>query len=890
MVNYGVFNMKLKECRDRAVLSTGFIVCSLLLVVFWHNQYSAEKALYCSNKVGELATSYKVITDSYLRASRIIFSEIVSLPDFLPLYEHANSSDSQVQQEVRQKLYQLLLPLYKRLQEENIRQLHFHLPNCDSFLRFHKPAKFGDNLKSVRYSLLKANSKLVEVSGFEEGRIKNGFRYVFPIFYKHKHLGSMEISLNFAAIKEELVRLFHKEFVFVLKGSVVNSKVFKSERSNYKESNLSDNYLVEKEAVLSPLIKSINARLKSESHQQLMTGKGFARTVRVAGKDYIATFYPVMNVKGDQVAYIISYAEDSVISGLYNRFLLRCVGSVVFLLLGFYFLYTRAAKNKKLQKVLQEQAETLLRLSETEDNFNKIFYDAEDAILMIKDDLFIDCNETTVKMLGAVDKQSVIDLMPSEISPEFQPDGRLSTDKAQEMIDITLTKGFHRFEWEHRKMDGDSFSVEVSLTVLRVNKEVVLHVVWKDITSRKQYEKNLQQAADDALAASHAKTNFLANMSHDIRTPMNGIIGMTRLVLDSKLDKDQQSLLKNVMFSAESLLGLLNDILDFSKIEAGQLALGCHDLCLDSTLDNLVSSLSFLAAEKGNCLSYSLDQEILPGYIKTDELRLRQILTNIIGNALKFTDNGSVSIRVDLKETCAEKLVLLFSISDTGIGISNEKQADIFRSFTQAEASTSRKYGGTGLGLAISKQLVELMGGKIWVESTPGEGSTFYFTIVVLPGEKFVIDETATSNYPINKYHNILLVEDNMINQELAKIMLERDGHTVSIAENGLQALSILVQNDFDVVFMDIQMPEMDGFSATTIIRQCESGRLEDIEIDSSILDPLAERLAGRHVPIIAMTANAMSEDRKKCIDVGMDDYLTKPFVPDQINQVLMNI
>jgi PAS domain S-box-containing protein len=882
--------MKLKGYRERVVWGAIFIVCSLSLIAFCYNQYATEKDLYYSNKVGELATSYRVITDSYLRASRIIFSEIVSLPDFLPLYENANSSDPQLKKEVRQKLYQMLLPLYNRLQKENIRQLHFHLPNCDSFLRFHKPAKFGDNLKSVRYSLLKANSELVEVSGFEEGRIKNGFRYVFPIFYKHKHLGSMEISLNFSAIRNELIRLFNKEFVFVLKSSVVNSKVFQFERSNYKMSDLSSSYLLEKDAVISPRIKSINAILKSEICTQLAAGKCFARTVRVAGKDYIATFYPVSNVKGNQVAYIISYAEDDVVGNFYSRFILRCAGSIIFLLLGFYILYSRAVENKNLQKVLREQADILLKLTETEENFNKIFYNAEDAILMIEDGFFIDFNNTAIKMLGAVDRNQVVNLIPSDISPEFQPDGRLSKDKAQDMIDIALAKGFHRFEWEHRKLNGDSFLVEVSLTTLRVNKKVVLHVAWKDITDRKQYEKNLQQAADDALAASQAKTNFLANMSHDIRTPMNGIIGMSRLVLDSNLDKEQHSLMKNVIFSAESLLGLLNDILDLSKIEAGQLVLGCHDLCLDSTLDNLVSSLSFMAAEKSNRLSYIIDQKKLPNYIKTDELRLRQILTNIIGNALKFTDNGSVAINVELKEVFDEKLVLLFSVTDTGIGISNEKQRDIFSSFTQAETSTSRKYGGTGLGLAISKQLVELMGGKIWVESKLGEGSTFYFTIVALPGEMVVAGEIAVSSHSTIKHHDILLVEDNLINQELAKIILEREGHTVRIAANGLQALSSLAQNDFDVVLMDIQMPEMDGFTATTIVRLCEEGQFEDIQIDRSVLDPLSKRLAGRHIPIIAMTANAMSEDRKKCIDVGMDDYLTKPFIPDQINLVLAGL
>ncbi len=529
-----------------------------------------------------------------------------------------------------------------------------------------------------------------------------------------------------------------------------------------------------------------------------------------------------------------------------------------------------------------------------EARFRAVFDNTRDAFILVMQDLvrqdfrMVDGNPAIRDLFGVDREQDFLDHF-ERFSPPLQPDGRPSMDAARDHLQQAVAGEPQRFEWLHCRADGSEFPAQVTLLPVVVRGEhMVLGQVY-DLSLHKRTEAELRRARELAEQASETKSAFLANMSHEIRTPLNAVLGMTHLALQTALSPQQRGYLEKTEAAARALLGVVNDILDFSKVEAGQLQLEDAPYRLDEVLSRVTTLAAAPARGKGVDFSVDVAPDV-PMILRGDSLRLSQVLTNLVSNAVRFTEKGSIRLSVWLDATRLPGGALCFAVEDTGIGIGPEQQQRLFTSFYQGDASTTRRYGGTGLGLAICRHLVTLMNGDIDVESSPGKGSRFHFCIPVnLPrpgqgsqhGEFAALDTAKASgvsplrqSMPGDRYLTllrgkcVLLAEDNPVNRQLAVELLRRLELEVLTADNGAEALAVLEQTPVDLVLMDVQMPEMDGLEATRRIRA-------DVR--------------WRHLPVIAMTANAMEQDRQACLAAGMNDHLGKPIDIPRMQQLLLH-
>jgi PAS domain S-box-containing protein len=526
----------------------------------------------------------------------------------------------------------------------------------------------------------------------------------------------------------------------------------------------------------------------------------------------------------------------------------------------------------------------------------------------------------------------VLDSTGGQSSDQFLSPDKFRGKNLQDLLPATVVDQLREGQEKARKTKAPhivEFNVE-SRAGQQIYETRVVPLDWehsiatlRNITARKNDEKRLQEYAQElerkneelesalvtAREATQLKSRFLANMSHEIRTPMNGVLGMTDFLLGTSLTAEQQEFAGSIKKSADALLTLINDILDLSRIEAGKLRLDRFPFSLAATVEESSSLFALQARIKGLDFSSAVSGD-LPDMLVGDAGRIRQVLTNLIGNAVKFTDSGRIDVEAEMVRPTEDGVLIRFSVRDTGIGIPPEQQSRLFESFTQGDGSSTRKYGGTGLGLSISKQLVELMGGELGVESRPGEGSRFWFTAsfgkaaVVAPAApprrpipvpappmpaappspavpKLPIPSPKPAGVPPQKSTGVppqesngsprklwvLLAEDNEINQRIALRLLEKLGLGADAVDNGRAAVEALAQKNYDMVLMDCMMPEMDGFEATAVIRNRERGK--------------------GHIPICALTANAMEGDREKCLAAGMDDYISKPVGLDKLREVV---
>ena len=495
-------------------------------------------------------------------------------------------------------------------------------------------------------------------------------------------------------------------------------------------------------------------------------------------------------------------------------------------------------------------------LRENEHKFKALADAAHDGVLIHNNGIVIEANEALANMAGYSMKELIGKSVLDFVAPEYRDD---VVRRLSELKDETL-------ESTGLRKDGSTFRAEVYRGGIHYQGTDMRIISIRDISKQKQIEADLLHAKNAAEEADKLKSEFLASVSHELRTPLNAIAGSLQLLDESKLDKQQHNYTEMGGRAAKQLLLLIDDLLDLSRIETGHLELRYQDANLNALLYEVIQMLSLKARERNDEITLSISDS-LPEYAHIEPDRLKQILINLLGNAIKFTENGQITLNVALQETGKEVGSLYFEVIDNGIGISEDKQATIFNRFTQMDSSISRNYGGAGLGLTICKELVERMGGAIGVDSSPGKGARFWFSLPFKQVSSPPLGNSETKEAELDSRllagKSVLLVDDEETNQIIARSILEKLGCVVDVLVNGQQAVE--TDKQYDLIVMDVQMPVLDGLEATRQLRQ-----------------------KGISTPIIALTANAMQEDQQRCLEVGMDDYLCKPIDMKQLQQTLV--
>ncbi|MBL7840555.1 MAG: response regulator [Cyclobacteriaceae bacterium] len=593
----------------------------------------------------------------------------------------------------------------------------------------------------------------------------------------------------------------------------------------------------------------------AEKKGSILTG---SRKIKALKSKYLLFIVSIIGIIAAQVGIEYWFDQETGLS------LLLSALAVLIIVLEFVFIFLPSLK--RLSSVNRKLVRLRKNLEDSERQYRELVEGAADIIYELNSEgQFSYVNELMLKMSGYTREE----ILGRPYADLIHPEDR---EYAATFYRNKLKAGEETSYLEFRMVGKHGQTAWIGQNVRYFYEHSwVTHVrvVARDITEGRLAQLALKQLKEEAERTTIAKSQFLSMMSHEIRTPMNAIIGLTNLLSETNLTAEQQRHVQLLKFSGENLLTIINDILDFSKIEAQKIVLERIDFDLQELVSKTIEIQRQRAVEKGVALQYTIDSGI-PNVLKGDPVRVIQIITNLVSNAIKFTQEGSVTVNLVQQSSEANSVKLQIDVCDAGIGIAADKLETIFESFSQAEEGTTRKYGGTGLGLAITKKLVGLMDGSIRVISIPGAGSTFTCVLMLERGETILNKPALTADLSeLPSHSNVLLAEDNVINQLMVTSFLKKWNIRFAVVENGLEALNAIQEKKFTLVLMDLQMPEMSGYEVTEKIRALD--------------DPYF-----KNIPIVALTASAMTDVRDEVLAAGMNDFLSKPFHPDDLKQILI--